>query len=249
MQITLKKETYKGGGDGSSLSYTRCCQIVQVYDMLEQMGDTYTSYVEIQHNANNCKLFGDTGADSAIRTIFPLLRKIGFVKYDETFMANRCFTKLGKAFALTCRAYNNAFNSATKDNDVIAKLLDLKKNIQRQGLLFMYQNSECSNHNMWIALKLLQEFKTIHWNYFIYALYLNEKKYSINEVIEAIRIQSNDIKEAIFKNEKDKELANTIFSYVRAFLEECDLISSTSSKSKDSTLTKDGLEFLSIIEL
>mgnify|MGYP006995755539 CR=1 FL=1 len=34
MNITLSVETYKGV-DGSSLSSTRCDQIVQVYEMLE----------------------------------------------------------------------------------------------------------------------------------------------------------------------------------------------------------------------
>lgn len=249
MQITIKKEIYKGGGDGSSLSYTRCYQIVQVYDMLEQLGDTYISYVGIQQRAKDRNLFGETSADSAIRTIFPLLKKIGFVKYDEEFMASECFTKLGKAFALTCRAYNNALATATLNKDIVTKLLELKKNIQKQGLLVMYQNPECSNHNIWVALKLLKELDTIHWNYFIYALYLMDEGKNINETIEKIKLKSKEIKEAIFKNEKNNELANTIYSYVRAFLEECGLISSTSSKSKESTLTKDGYEFLSMTDL
>ena len=38
MKISLSVESYKGV-DGSSLSTTRCEQLVQVYEMLEQLGD------------------------------------------------------------------------------------------------------------------------------------------------------------------------------------------------------------------
>lgn len=38
MKIPLSVESYKGV-DGSSLSPTRCSQIVKVYEMLEEFGD------------------------------------------------------------------------------------------------------------------------------------------------------------------------------------------------------------------
>lgn len=94
MNITLSVETYKGV-DGSSLSSTRCDQIVQVYEMLELFGSKSLTYIDIQEEAQKRKLFGETNAKSAIRTFFPLLKKIGFVNYDNEFDANRCFTELG----------------------------------------------------------------------------------------------------------------------------------------------------------
>lgn len=39
MRIKLSIDSYKGV-DGSSLSPTRCSQMVQVYEMLEEMGST-----------------------------------------------------------------------------------------------------------------------------------------------------------------------------------------------------------------
>ena len=46
MKITVPFESYKGA-DGSSLSKTRCLQIIQVYEMLESMGDTHLDYLRI----------------------------------------------------------------------------------------------------------------------------------------------------------------------------------------------------------
>lgn len=43
MKIPLDVETYKGV-DGSSLSSTRCFQIVRVYDMLEKFGNEEISF-------------------------------------------------------------------------------------------------------------------------------------------------------------------------------------------------------------
>lgn len=106
MNITLSVDTYKGV-DGSSLSPTRCNQIVQVYEMLELFGDKPMTYIKVQEEAEKRKLFGETNAKSAIRTFFPLLKKLGFVIYDDTFNANDCFTELGKQFVLACRALNN----------------------------------------------------------------------------------------------------------------------------------------------
>ena len=82
MNIVLSVESYKGV-DGSSLSPTRCLQMVQVYEMLEEMGASLTSYVGIQEEAARKKLFGKTQAKSAIRTFFPLLKKLDFVEYDD----------------------------------------------------------------------------------------------------------------------------------------------------------------------
>ena len=51
MKIRLSVDSYKGV-DGSSLSPTRCSQMVQVYEMLEQMGAATTSYIGIQEEAD-----------------------------------------------------------------------------------------------------------------------------------------------------------------------------------------------------
>ena len=69
--------------DGSSLSEERCQQICLVYDLCNRLGDRLTSYKDIQNIAVEEQIFGSAKADSVIRTIFPLLKKLGFVSYPD----------------------------------------------------------------------------------------------------------------------------------------------------------------------
>lgn len=229
MNITLSVETYKGV-DGSSLSPTRCDQIVQVYEMLELFGNKNLTYIEIQEEAHKRKLFGETNAKSAIRTFFPLLKKIGFVNYDGTFFANKCFTELGKQFVLACRALNNVSENTPNKDEVIARLKNIKQNAQKQGLVTMFHNKEYESHNMWVAIKLLKEFPILNWNVFLYALYFLELGMTIDETIEEIKKNKASIDTIQFVNEEGEKLPNTCYSYLRSFLEESGIIRKVSSK-------------------
>lgn len=229
MNITLSVETYKGV-DGSSLSPTRCDQIVQVYEMLELFGNKNLTYIEIQEEAHKRKLFGETNAKSAIRTFFPLLKKIGFVNYDGTFFANKCFTELGTQFVLACRALNNVSENTPNKDEVIARLKNIKQNAQKQGLVTMFHNKEYESHNMWVAIKLLKEFPILNWNVFLYALYFLELGMTIDETIEEIKKNKASIDTIQFVNEEGEKLPNTCYSYLRSFLEESGIIRKVSSK-------------------
>lgn len=227
MKLHLSIESYKGV-DGSSLSPTRCSQMIQVYEMLEKMGSTIISYVGIQEEADNQKLFGNTKAKNAIRTFFPLLKKIDFVNYDGEFAANKCFTKLGTQFVLSCRARENVNDETPHKDKIIAKLENIKRNVQKKGLISMHNNPEWENHNMWIVLKLLKELKFIHWNEFLYTLYYLEIGKTFDDAISEIKNNKAKIDSIEFVNEKDEHLPNTCYSYLRSFLEEAGLIYSVS---------------------
>lgn len=227
MNVVLSVESYKGV-DGSSLSPTRCSQMVQVYEMLEEMENKHTSYVEIQEEAARRKLFGETQAKSAIRTFFPLLKKLDFVDYDGTFAANRCFTELGTQFVLACRALENVTDETPHKDEIIARLKNIKKNAQREGLINMYNDPEWKSHNMWIALRLLKEFRIIHWNEFLYTLHYIEIAKTVEEAIARIKEDKRKIDSIVFLNEEGKILPNTCYSYIRSFLEEAGLISKVS---------------------
>lgn len=234
MNITLSVETYKGV-DGSSLSSTRCDQIVQVYEMLELFGSKNLTYIEIQEEAQKRKLFGETNAKSAIRTFFPLLKKIGFVNYDGSFSADKCFTELGTQFVLACRALNKVSDNTPNKEEIIARLKSIKQSAQKQGLVIMFLNKEYENHNMWVALKLLKEFSILNWNVFLYALHFLEIGLSLDEAISEIKKNKNEIDTIQFVNEEGEKLPNTCYSYIRSFLEETGLIKKVSSK--ESALT------------
>lgn len=245
-KIMLSKDSYKGV-DGSSLSATRCSQIVLVYEMLEKMGTKLISYIDIQNEAARINLFGKTKAKSAIRTFFPLLKKIGFVNYDNLFPANKCFTNIGIQFVAACRALENVSEDTLHKDEIIARLNSIKQDTQCIGLLNMYKNSEWKTHNIWIALKLLKEFRTIHWAEFMYTLHFLENDQSIEEAIEDIKVNREKIHSIIFVNEENEVLPNTCYSYIRSFLEESGLISNLSSY--ESKLLDNSDKFYSQIDI
>lgn len=227
MKVVLSVESYKGV-DGSSLSPTRCSQMVQVYDMLEEMGTSLTSYVGIQEEAARRKLFGKTQAKSAIRTFFPLLKKLDFVEYDGTFAANTCFTELGTQFVLACRALKNVTDGTPHKDEIISRLKSIKKNAQKNGLVNMYNDPEWKSHNMWIALRLLKTFRILHWNEFLYTLHYLEIGKTIEDAIARIKEDKRKIDSIVFLNEDGDVLPNTCYSYLRSFLEEAGLIAKVS---------------------
>lgn len=244
MVIRLSVESYKGV-DGSSLSPTRCSQMVQVYEMLEDLGTKTISYLGIQEEAHRRNLFGKTKAKSAIRTFFPLLKKLDFVNYEGRFAANMCFTKLGTQFVLACRALENVTDDTPHKDEITTRLKRIKQNAQKQGLVNMYNNPEWKSHNIWIALKLLKEFRIIHWNEFLYTLHCIEEEESINKAITDIKTNREKIDSITFLNEDNEILPNTCYSYIRSFLEEAGLISKVSSLT--SKLLEDSDSFYSQI--
>lgn len=229
MNITLSVDTYSGV-DGSSLSATRCHQIVKVYEMLQVFGKKNMTYIEIQDEAQNAKLFGDTNAKSAIRTFFPLLKKIGFVNYDDSFRSDECFTELGTKFVLACRALENVTDDTPNKKEVISRLEDIKQCIQKEGLAIMFLNKDYEKHNMWVALKLLKVYGTINWNAFLYALHCLETGFSLDEAIDEISKNKSMIDSINFVNEKGAILPNTCYSYIRSFLEETGLTRKINSR-------------------
>lgn len=246
MKIPLAVETYKGV-DGSSLSSTRCSQIVRVYEMLEEFGDEPITYVGIQELAESQKLFGSTAAKNAIRTFFPLLKKLDFVNYDGEFPANKCFTEFGTQFVLVCRALENVKDDTKNKKEVVAKLTHIKHSIQKQGLINMYNNPAYKNHNMWLALKLLQRFRVIHWNEFLFLLHCKEVGKPTEEALDEVARLKDKIEEYEFVNEKEDPLPNTCYSYLRSFLIEAGLIESLNSSI--STVTDEADEFFHAIKL
>lgn len=246
MNIKLSVDSYKGV-DGSSLSQVRCSQMVQVYEMLEEMGTKVTTYIDIQEEAARKRLFGKTQAKSAIRTFFPLLKKIHFVNYDGSFAANTCFTELGTQFVLACRALENVTNETPHRDEIMSRLQSIKRNAQKKGLINMYNDPEWKSHNIWIALKLLKEFRLLHWNEYLYTLHYLEIGKTIEEAIEQIKIDKKKIDSTNFLNEKSEILPNTCYSYLRSFLEEAGLISKVSSL--ESKLLEDSDLFYSQIDL
>lgn len=246
MKICLSIESYNGV-DGSSISETRCRQMVSVYEMLEEMGNATISYTELQEAAESKKLFGNTKAKNAIRTFFPLLKKIGFVDYSDQFVANRCFKAIGVQFVLACRALNNVTDDTPNKAEVEERLKNIKRSAQKQGLINMFGKSEYRSHNIWIALRLLKVYRSLHWNEFLYTLYCLENGMSFEDALADINVRREEIRTATFVNEENQMLPNTCYSYLRSYLEEAGLIYKESVMI--SNLTEDADLFYSQIDL
>ena len=241
MKIQLSYDSY-GGVDGSSLSTSRCKQSILVYEMLQSLGSQLITYVEIQEEAQKRKLFGETKAKSAIRTFFPLLRKLNFVNYDGQFSANQCFTELGEQFIKTCRALDITESADNPNPEIVMKLKDIKVNIIREGLLQMHRNTELNSHNIWVALYLLKQFKTVSWHDFLYAVYLfKQKYYNLEEVYDKIHeAHANNISFE-FYDEKDNLIASTCYTYIRSLLLEAKLVQKVDSENI--TILPEGIDF------
>lgn len=215
--------------------------------MLEHLGGKLLTYIDIQEEAQKQQLFGETNAKSAIRTFFPLLKKIGFVNYDDEFRANECFTELGILFVLACRAISNVSEKMPHKDIILERLVNIKQCAQKQGLVAMYLNKEYENHNMWVALKLLKTFSVMNWNFFLYALHCLETGLSVDEAIVEIRKVKDKIDEIKFVNEEGEKLPNTCYSYIRSFLEEAGVIKKVGSK--ESALVNPSDKIFTIITL
>lgn len=246
MIINLPLDTYKGV-DGSSLSDTRCQQIVQVYKMLEDMGTTNISYRYIQEEAERRKLFGFTNAMSAIRTFFPLLKKLHFVDYGESFRADNCFSDLGKQFVLACRALQNVSTEIPNRGQFIARMENVKSNCIKQGLVFMNNDPDYINHNIWVALKLFKELNSVHWNFFLYTLYKKDIGCTETEIIIDIREHADDICKIEFLKDNNDPLPNTCYAYIRSLLEEAGII--VLGTNNYYCLTVDGASFINHINV
>lgn len=223
MKYSISFNTYKGV-DGSSLSQTRCDQIVSVYEMLESLGDKIITYIDIQEYAERHKLFGSTNAKSAVRTFFPLLKKMGFVIYEGSFKACECFTNLGKQFVFANRAIEKVNSETQHKDEILSKLCRIKVNTIRQGIVNMRSNPDCVNHNIWIAMELLYEFQVIHWNEFLYTLYCIDNGKTIEDAIHDIHNNKRVIDNSIFVSEDNKPLPTTCYTYIRGLLTEAQLI-------------------------
>jgi len=214
---------------------------MSVFAMCESLGSRLVSYRDIQDEAVANKIFGSAKADSVIRTIFPLLKKIGFVQYPETleFKANSFFTTLGKSFIKTLMALEKAEQLDNKE--AITKI-----DVARQYHLLLgidnLSKSEYRNHNILLALEILKREKIIYWNELLFFLYKLQNGTSLSDAIKEANLNRLKNESYEYVNQKGSPIANTAYSYVRSFLIEAGII--PNSKSMFSKLNFDKLKFI-----
>jgi len=224
MKITIPYKTYKGIADSTSLTSDRCIQLLDVYSLLNNRPAEIISYKKLQEIVSDESLFGNsTIGSSAIRTIFPILKKLGFVvDYTSDFNTRDLFTADGKVFMETFSALQLCPDS---EKSIINILEDTLCQIQRLGLINLFNSGEFETHGLWLALSLLREMGEIYWKEFLYALYLTaEQQLSISETCVKIIANRNTGKEYEYQNESGSPIADTAYSYTHAYLLEAGII-------------------------
>lgn len=209
--------------DGSSLSDERCEQVRLIYELCESIGNDLTSYKQIQNEAITRHIFGSAKADSVIRTIFPLLKKIGFVSYpdNEEFKANSFFTENGKLFVLTYNAL--IYAKAIADEKAIALIKNSLILTLWLGIEHL-SKSEYREHNIMLAIEILRRENEIYWNELLFILLSYHRGDSIEQAIFNAKIHRSNNVDFEYCNQFNKPIANTAYSYVRSFLTEAEII-------------------------
>lgn len=213
MKIIIKKEMYDGA-DGTSITEDRCEKYLSLLNMTDQMGDRIVNYKYIQNQAEQIKLFPDTGnIPSAVRTIVPILSKFGFIiDYNKmkSFPSCSFFTKPGKMFVYVLDAIRKQ-KEMDLPNQALSQLLDRVKLLVLQLGLLNMANSFPEN-KIWIIYYLMHKIGYVNSNMFFYVLHCLQNGKDVKEAIEEI---NNDI--LIINNEylkeNNSELESNTFSY------------------------------------
>lgn len=242
MRITLNKDYYKGS-DGSSLTDTRCEQMVLLYDMLKGIPDEFVTYKQIQEYAVAQSLYGNAKADSVVRTYFPLLCKLGLAQYDDYIKTNAVFTDSGRQMILLYRAMAEA--KASNNREVIDRLYDVKASLIQLGIKFWFNTESEKDNNIWLALDLFLQMETIDWDEFLFGVFLWHRGENTSDIISKIINNRNNGVEYEFIKEDGKPLPDTTYTYIRALLTEAHLIKNINPRT--SAITQEGRNFISTI--
>lgn len=240
MRITLNKDCYRGS-DGSSLSDTRCEQMVLLYDMLEGIPDEFVTYKQIQAYAVKCSLYGTAKADSVIRTYFPLLCKLGFARNEDDYQkTSDVFTDTGNQMILLYRAMAGA--KEVNNQEVVDRLYGIKAGLIQLGIKFWFNTESEKDNNIWLALDLFGKMNTLDWDEFLYAVYLWHKGSNTADIISAIINNRNNGEDYEFFKEDGRPLPDTTYTYIRALLIEGSIIRNVNPRT--SVVTIEGQNFI-----
>lgn len=242
MRVTLNRDFYKGS-DGSSLSDTRCEQMVLLYDMLNDIPEAFVTYKQIQEYAVARSLYGNAKADSVVRTYFPLLCKLGLAKNDDYIKTSDVFTDSGKQMILLYRALGDA--KRANNQEIVDRLYDVKANLIQLGIKFWFNTESEKDNNIWLALDLFSQMETVDWDEFLYAIYLWHRGGNTSDIVSTLINNRNNGVEYEFFKEDGKSLPDTTYTYIRALLIEAHIIRNINSST--STITQEGKNFIETV--
>lgn len=232
---------------GSGLTKDRCEDYVQLYDIAQSAFDGDYSYRELQEKSPE---LGGPGA-SAIRTLIPLFKLMGFVDYSKssTFRYNDD----GKVFYYIQKSIIEVEHSDIPQKEKLFELInEAQTKLFWKGFLNLLQSDDENGDKFRIAYYLFDTLGEIDWNEYLYSLVLvlGTEKRTITEAINGIKenrrdMISYDIK-AKGRDGNYAPVATTATSYLKSILETAGLIEN-SNKQNSSRVTGRFSEFKNFI--
>lgn len=232
---------------GSGLTKDRCEDYVQLYEIAQSAFDGEYSYRELQEKSPE---FDGPGA-SAVRTLIPLFKLMGFVDYSKSSTFR--FNDDGKVFYYIQKAILEIEHSDIPQKERLFELInEAQTKLFWKGFLNLLQSDDENGDKFRIAFYLFDAFGEIDWNEYLYALVLvlgTEKR----TITDAINVIKGNRKNKIYYDIKAKgrdgnysPVATTATSYLKSILETAGLIEN-SDKQNSSRVTGRFSEFKSFI--
>lgn len=249
MDIKLKASL--SNADSSSFTKTRCNQISNVYDLTCKYTGRVVTYRKIQELAAENKTLGNSEFSktaSAIRTIFPIVKKLGLIiDYDKfpEFKSEDFFSNKGKAFVLTHKSLMLA--QEIENESLISKCQEIKAALLRDGICSMLSDKGNNSHNIWIALKTLKNHGEIVWKEFLYIVFLCDQGKNFEEIKEILTNNRVNRVEYKYVSEDNTAVNQTAYSYLKALLTEADIVIDYNKST--SKITKQGKELLNLLTI
>lgn len=249
MDIKLKASL--SNADSSSFTKKRCNQISNVYDLTCKYTGRVVTYRKIQELATENKILGNSEFSktaSAIRTIFPIVKKLGMIiDYDKfpEFKSENFFTNKGKAFVLTHKSMMLA--QGIENEQLVRECQEIKAALLRDGICTMLSDANNKDHNIWIALRTLNSHGEIVWKEFLYIVFLCDEGKTYDEITEIITNNREKGTEYKYISEDYSTVNQTAYSYLKALLTEAGIIIDYNRST--SKVTKQGKELLNLLTI
>ncbi len=232
---------------GSGLTRDRCQDFVQLYEIAHSAFDGEYSYKELQEKSTE---LGGPGA-SAIRTLIPLFKLMGFVDYSKASIFR--FTDDGKVFYYLEKSIIELEQSEIQQRELIIDYLcEAQRKLFWKGFMNLLQSDDENGYKFRIAYYLFDSLGEIEWNEYLYSLYLvlGKENHSIPDAIRILK-KNRGSKITYEINAKGRDgnyapVATTATSYLKSILETAGLIENT-DKQNSSRVTEKFSDFKSFI--
>lgn len=164
---------------------------------------------------------------SDIRTLFSLLKKLGFISTERSsFIAKNLFTLEGELFVHIIKIKLNMSSTSASFKNAINNAFSL---IVQKGFVFAYKNKNKSELDIpecfWLLIDLLKVLGEISGTEYLYAISCEKKGVSINDIATNIHTnRAKNINYECINLKTSNPIANTAYIYNFGLLKQAKII-------------------------